>query len=261
MRISRCLRWPPTPIDAVSPVSSPTEPESAPSARGIRVLAFDTFGTVTDWLSGISSAIATEVPDADAWEVARQWRRRYGPILARVESGELPWRGLDALQTETLHDVAESMRLDLDAATTARLVHAWRTIPGWPDAGAGLARLRRRFTVCALSNASVAMLTEMAKHNGFGWDFIGGADLWHHYKPSPHTYLGLAALMEVQPGEVMMVATHQSDLDAARSHGLRTAFIERPLEWGEPTLKDDSGSPANTVHACDILDLADQLGC
>ncbi|MGV9670366.1 MULTISPECIES: haloacid dehalogenase type II [unclassified Gordonia (in: high G+C Gram-positive bacteria)] len=230
-------------------------------AEQISVLAFDTFGTVADWFTGIRTAVAEEIPDVDATEFTREWRRRYAPILARVESGELGWRGLDDLQADTLGEVAREFAVALDPAASTRLVHAWWTIPGWPDSAPGLARLRTRFTVCALSNGSVALLTAMAKHNGFGWDVVGGSDLWRHYKPHPATYLGIAGLLEVRPDQVMMVATHQSDLDHARSCGLRTAFIERPLEWGDASLKDDSGSVHNDIHAHDIRDLATQLGC
>ncbi|MDL9937556.1 haloacid dehalogenase type II [Gordonia sp. ABSL1-1] len=224
----------------------------------VRVLAFDTFGTVTDWFTGITTAVSNAAPTVDAAAFTRAWRTRYAPIMGRVEAGALPWRGLDDLQTETLHDVATEFGIVIDDATATRLVRAWRTIPGWPDAVPGLARLRERYTICALSNGSVALLTEMARHNHFGWDFIGGSDLWHHYKPARETYCGLATLMECEPSEVMMVATHQSDLDAARGFGLRTAFIERPDEWGGAP-KDDSGSPHNDVHARDLIDLAERL--
>ncbi|MFT4397709.1 haloacid dehalogenase type II [Gordonia lacunae] len=224
----------------------------------VKVLAFDTFGTVTDWFTGISGAVQATVPGIDAAAFAKEWRRRYSPILARVESGELPWRRLDDLQTETLHDVAALYEVSLDDAQARSLVRAWRTIPGWPDAADGLRRLKRDHIICALSNGTVALLTDMARHNGFPWDVIGGSDLWRHYKPARETYCGLADLLEVEPAEVMMVATHQSDLDAARSFGLRTAFIERPDEWGGDE-KDDSGSPDNDVHATDLLDLARQL--
>lgn len=227
--------------------------------RDIDVLAFDTFGTVTDWFTGISAAVAGELPAVDAAEFARAWRRRYSPIMGRVESGELPWRRLDDLQTETLHETAAQFDTALDDATARRLVLAWRTIPGWPDAAPGIRRLKAGYLVCALSNGTVALLADMAKHNGFDWDVIGGSDLWHHYKPARETYCGLAELLEREPSRVMMVATHQSDLDAARGFGLRTAFIERPAEWGGAP-KDDSGSPDNDFHATDLLDLADQLG-
>lgn len=231
-----------------------------PALDDVRVLAFDTFGTVTDWFTGISTTVRDTIPDVDAAAFTREWRRRYGPILARVESGELPWCRLDDLQTETLLDVATEFGVVLSDAQTTSLVRAWRTIPGWPDAADGIRRLKRDFIVCALSNGTVALLTDMARHNGFAWDVIGASDLWHHYKPARETYCGLAELLEVTPSAVMMVATHQGDLDAARSFGLRTAFIERPLEWGGDP-KDDSGSPDNDLHATDLADLADQLGC
>ncbi|MGK2319283.1 haloacid dehalogenase type II [Gordonia rhizosphera] len=226
---------------------------------GVRVLAFDTFGTVTDWFSGISAAVAATVPGVDAGEFAREWRRRYAPILAQVESGDLPWRRLDDLQTETLHAAAAMFRVDLDTDQTRRLVCAWRTIPGWPDAAPGLRRLKSGFIVAALSNATVALLVDMAKHNGFDWDVLGGSDLWRHYKPARETYCGLADLLEATPAEVMMVAAHQNDLDAARSFGLRTAFIERPMEWGVPSMQIPH-SDENDLHARDLLELADQLG-
>ncbi|MGV9824981.1 haloacid dehalogenase type II [Gordonia sp. NPDC003429] len=229
------------------------------TADGVRVLAFDTFGTLTDWFTGISDAVARSGLGVDPAEFTRDWRSRYAPILARVESGELPWANLDALHHITLRDTAHHFGVEVDDDAAASLVRAWHELPAWPDATPGIRRLRTRFVVCALSNGDVRLLVDLARHNDFGWDLAAGADLWQHYKPSPETYLGLARLMQVEPAQVMMVATHQSDLDAARSNGLRTAFVARPDEWGGAA-KDDSGSPANDVHAGDVLDLADRLG-
>lgn len=230
------------------------------SIADVRILAFDTFGTITDWHTGISGAVDEVIGSSvHAGEFAREWRRRYGPIMARVESGEYPWRRLDDLQTETLTDVAADFGVTLDAAQKDRLVRAWRTIPAWPDAAPALHRLKRHYIIAALSNGTVALLTDMARHNGFPWDVIGGSDLWRRYKPARETYCGLADLLEAEPREVMMVATHQTDLDAARGFGLHTAFIERPDEWGGAP-KDDTGSPQNDFHATDLADLADQLG-
>ncbi|GAC67638.1 haloacid dehalogenase type II [Gordonia soli] len=233
---------------------------SQPSPSSVKVLAFDTFGTVTDWHTGISGAVTETLgDDLDAGAFTRAWRTRYAPIMGEVEAGERPWQGLDDLQRITVRDTADEFEVAIDDDQVESLVRAWRSIPAWPDAADGLRRLREKYTVVALSNGTVALLTEMAKHNDFGWDFIGGSDLWRHYKPSPATYRGIAYLLEVPTSQVMMVATHQSDLDAARSNGLRTAFIERPAEWGGQP-KDDSGSPDNDLHATDVHDLADQLG-
>ncbi|OZG30595.1 haloacid dehalogenase, type II [Williamsia sp. 1138] len=227
----------------------------------LKVLAFDTFGTVTDWHSGVSAALCDQFPGIDGSALARDWRRTYSPALAEVEAGTRPWTLLDDLHREALErllrdrGVVDATAQQIDAA-----VHAWHTIPGWPEAAESLHRLRTRYTVCALSNGNVALLSEMAKRNNFGWDVIGGADLWRHYKPAPEVYLGLAELMQVEPREMMMVATHASDLEAARACGLRTAYVARPREWG-PEVKDESINPLDDHHVAGMDELATQLGC
>ena len=57
----------------------------------------------------------------------------------------------------------------------------------------------------------------------------------------------------------MLVAAHQDDLDAARECGLRTAYIERPLEFGAERVKDVSGDVGNDVHAESLVGLAEKL--
>ena len=49
--------------------------------------------------------------------------------------------------------------------------------------------------------------------------------------------------------------------DAARACGLRTAYIERPLELGAKHPKDGQAVAANELHARDLLALAGLLGC
>lgn len=91
------------------------------------------------------------------------------------------------------------------------------------------------------------------------WDTIFSAENVKAYKPSPQTYLGVADLLNVVPSQVMMVATHQDDLDAARGCGLRTAYIERPFEYGVAQLKNSSRCIDNDLHATDLLNLVPLL--
>jgi 2-haloacid dehalogenase len=59
----------------------------------------------------------------------------------------------------------------------------------------------------------------------------------------------------------MLVAAHHDDLAGARACGLRTAYVERPFEFGREPRKDVSPRPDNDLHSRDLLDLAEQLGC
>jgi 2-haloacid dehalogenase len=99
----------------------------------------------------------------------------------------------------------------------------------------------------------------MAKNAGLPWDCILSAEVFRAYKPDPDTYLGVARTFDLPPNQVMLVAAHQDDLDAARACGLQTAYIERPFEFGAQHPKDVSPSATNTFHARNINHLADQL--
>jgi 2-haloacid dehalogenase len=141
------------------------------------------------------------------------------------------------------------------------LNRVWHRLDAWPDSVAGLARLKSRCMICTLSNGNIGLLANMAKHAGLPWDCILSAEVFRAYKPDPATYLGVARVFDVPPGEVMLVAAHHDDLAGARACGLRTAYIERPLEFGVARPKDVAPHPANELHARDLIDLAQQLGC
>jgi len=227
-----------------------------------RILAFDIFGTVVDWHGSIVREVSQHHPQVDANAFALAWRAGYQPAMARVRSGELGWTRIDELHRLILDELLLRFDLDpLDETQRQHLNRVWHRLDPWPDAVAGLTRLKARYTICPLSNGNIGLLTNMAKRAGLPWDCILSAEVFRAYKPDPRAYLGVAQTFDAAPGEVMLVAAHQDDLAAARACGLQTAYIERPLEFGAAQPKDVSPDPANTLHARDLLHLADQLGC
>ena len=225
-----------------------------------RILAFDVFGTVVDWHGSIVREVAALYPEVDGNALALAWRAGYQPAMQRVRTGELGWTRIHELHRLILNDILPGFGLaHLNEAEREHLNRVWHRLEAWPDSVAGLTRLKSRFTLCTLSNGNIGLLTNMAKRAGLPWDCILSAEVFRAYKPDPATYLGVAQTFDVDPEEVMLVAAHQDDLDAARACGLQTAYIERPLEFGASTLKDVSPDPANTFHARDLLHLAEQL--
>jgi 2-haloacid dehalogenase len=57
----------------------------------------------------------------------------------------------------------------------------------------------------------------------------------------------------------MMVAAHVGDLAAARSVGFRTAYVPRPLEYGDSRKGGPEEDTEADVVAKDFLELADHL--
>jgi 2-haloacid dehalogenase len=226
---------------------------------GLRALAFDVFGTVVDWRSGIAGAATARGLPGERF--ADEWRARYRPSMDLVRRGELPWMNLDALHRRSLDELLIEFDADgLGERERQELVLAWHRLPPWPDAVAGLERLRSRFTVATLSNGGFALLTNLARNAGLRFDCILSAELCRHYKPDRDTYLMVGELLALPSDQVMMVAAHKLDLRAAQAAGLRAAFVERPLEKGPGAAADRLPDPEADVEARDLLELADQLG-
>ena len=226
-----------------------------------RVLLFDVFGTVVDWHSGIAREVMALQPGVDGNAFALAWRSGYQPAMRRVMSGELGWTLIDDLHRLILDQILPDFGLThLSETQKKHLNKGWHRLDPWPDVVSGLTCLKSRYTISTLSNGNIGLLTNMAKQAALPWDCILSAEVFRAYKPDPATYLGAAKVFDLQPFEVMLVAAHQDDLAAARACGLQTAYIERPAEFGSHRPKDISRNPANTLHARDFLDLAQQMG-
>ncbi|HUK33713.1 MAG TPA: haloacid dehalogenase type II, partial [Vicinamibacterales bacterium] len=201
----------------------------------IKALTFDVFGTTVDHRGTIiaeGEALGRARHLHVDWAAfADAWRGGYKPALHRVRTGELPWTTLDRLHRLILDRLLVEFQINgLTPAEVDELNRVWHRLTPWPDAVAGLTRLKRTFIVAPLSNGNVALLTNMARHAGLPWDCVLGCDLVKHYKPDREVYLMACDLLDLAPSDIMMVAAHQDDLTAAKTVGFKTAFVRRPNE-------------------------------
>src|SRR5262245_41278563 len=232
----------------------------------VQALLFDVFGTVVDWRSSLIEEMARFGADrhivADWAAFAQDWRGLYQPAMEEVRSGRRPWTILDVLHRESLDKLAPRYGLtglrEADMCHIKAVVHR---LQPWPDAVAGLTRLKSRYIIGTLSNGNVSLLTRMAKHGGLPWDLILGAETARAYKPLPQAYLASAELLNLAPSQVMLVAAHNGDLAAAANCGLRTAFVARPTEYGPHQQRDLKADRAWDVVADSFVSLANTMGC
>ena len=232
--------------------------------ESIDALTFDVFGTIVDWRSGVIDA-GRELhgrirgKGTDWARLADEWRGGYEPAMEPVRSGRRSWEPIDVLHGEILDRLLAERGLGLSADDRHWFIHAWHRLPAWPDAQAGLARLRTRFTVCALSNGNVSLLADLARYNDLAFDHILSAEHARTYKPMPAVYTTAASRLNLAPERVLMVAAHEDDLRGARAVGFRTAFLPRPAEWGPNGSAEVPAEPHDlTVADCEAL--ADVLG-
>ena len=230
----------------------------------VKALTFDVFGTITDWRETIiregRELGARKQLKIDWAQFADAWRAGYAPAMRRVNDGELPWKNIDRLHRMILEELLERFGITgLEETDKEHLNRAWHRLDPWPDVRPGLTRLRRHFLVAPLSNGNVSLLVDLARHAGLHWDCVLSAELARRYKTDPAPYLLAAELLGLPPERVMMVAAHNTDLDAARSVGFRTAFICRSREHGPGQSTDLAPNPGVDITASDLNDLAERL--
>ena len=231
----------------------------------IKALIFDVFGTLVDWRHSIAREAETllgpEGISIDWLLFSDLWRDEYQPAMELVRAGEIPFSKLDQLHMRNLEIVLNNFNITgLNNTTKEALNHAWHRLDAWPDVKLGLDKLRSKYLLAPCSNGNISLMVDLARYNDLRWDAILGAEIARDYKPKPVVYLSSADAFGLQPDEVMMVAAHSNDLDAAQNAGLKTAFISRPYEY-----KDNLGERYSSIKvdysADTLLDLADQLKC
>lgn len=216
----------------------------------IKILTFDTGGTVLDWHSGIVAAFRRI---GSAHGIGRDWHavtndyRRHAmkSIVGQVQ----PAFNMDDIHRTCLNPLL--VEHGLQAFTDqerAQIAHAWHGLSAWPDFPMALARIRARFPVVSFTMLPVALVVEVSRQNGIVWDAVISCEMMGVYKPHPEVYIQAASWLNLAPTEILMVACHNFDLNAARACGFRTAFVRRPQEWGP------EGPPDPVPHPdCDIV--------
>lgn len=223
----------------------------------VEALIFDVFGTCVDWRNSVARDVARALPGVDALAFADAWRAEYDPAMERIRAGNRGYVALDDLHRKNLARVCTRFGVSPDDPGT--LNKAWERLDPWPDVVPGLSAMRRSRIIAPCSNGSIALMTRLARHANLPWDCILGAEIARDYKPKPAVYLAACAALRLDPAQVMMVAAHNGDLVAARSAGLATGFVPRPLEYGPDQTTDLAPEADWDMIASDFKALADKL--
>lgn len=229
----------------------------------VKALFFDVFGTLVDWRSGVAREaerlLAPQGVTLDWFAFADAWRGEYDAGMEEVRSGRLPFSPLDVIHRRNLDRILPRFDLGhLDEDLRGDLNLAWHRLDAWPEVPDAFAKLRAKFRLAPVSNGNIALQVDLARHNGFLWDAILGAEVAGDYKPKPQVYLSAAAAFALPPEACMMVAAHSYDLKAAAALGLKTGHIARPNENGPGKGESAPAVPVD-IAAADLADFAAQL--
>jgi 2-haloacid dehalogenase len=221
-----------------------------------KALTFDIFGTVVNWRKTVTSMLiysaAAKVSSSsrsaeispevrrrlskltdESWrQFAQQWRDAYKVFVKGYKPNEDPWRDIDTHHRLSLIDLLKKWGLEglYNDDEVEDLSLVWHFLEPWPDSSSGLQKLGTKFITSTLSNGNQSLLKDLDEHGNLGFKMLQSSEDFKAYKPHPSTYLGAAKKMRLKPDEVAMVAAHLVDLQAARSCGFKTIYVERRQE-------------------------------
>jgi 2-haloacid dehalogenase len=227
----------------------------------IKVLAFDTGGTILDWHGGLVAVLAAcgtlHGVERDWHAFANEYRRR---SLRRMLGAVEPSFNIEDVHRDVLDELLDETGVGSFSREERRVITArWHELDAWPDFVPGLVRLRHRYVCVSFTILSLSLIIDVSRRNGINWDAVIACEMLRVYKPRPEAYQRAAKLLGASPGEILMVACHNFDLDAARGEGYRTAFVRRPAEWGPAGPPDPVSNPATDLVVAGFAELAEGL--
>jgi 2-haloacid dehalogenase len=227
----------------------------------IKALTFDIIGTIFDWYGSFSIRVP---PLAHKYSLnlnpgafALGAENGYAAGVAAAASGA--WTPPDQILRSSISALLSAGHTP-SAGEVDEFFDIWRALNPWADVASSLYALNNRFTLAILSNMSVATQSSLMDHAGLPFDRTLSAEAVQKYKPNPAVYQMAIADLGLQPGEILMVAAHKYDLDAAKAQGLRTAFVARPLELGPNGNVDTTPNPAYDYNVASLAELTGALG-
>jgi 2-haloacid dehalogenase len=219
--------------------------------RQIKALTFDTGGTILDWHRGVCNAF--EQVGQGRYGICLDWHavcNDYRRLAMKGIVGQLqPAFNMDDVHRTVLDEVLTNYGLShFDAQDRRQICQAWHQLSTWADFPAALARIRQKLPAISFTMLPLSLVLDVSRQNDLVWDAVISCEMIGVYKPHPQAYLKAAQWLGMAPSEILMVACHNFDLNAARACGFKTAFVRRPDEWGP------EGPPDPTPHPdCDIV--------
>ncbi|MDN4987167.1 haloacid dehalogenase type II [Bradyrhizobium sp. WYCCWR 13022] len=237
-----------------------------PDLSGIKALTFDMQGTVFDFYDPLlkeARTIGRSHGLAEDWAVTLpgDWSGAAHDIIVAISAGQRPWVPNTEVYREALTPLLAKRGVSdrLSERDRDQLLAGWGKMVPWPDAVAGITRLRQKYTVSTLTNASMSQMTSLVKESRLPFDEVLTGELNHAFKPDPKVYQLAVDYVGLRPDQLMMVSAHKWDLLASKKAGFHTAYVPRPRELGPGHVADRTKESFIDIVADDLVQLSRKL--
>jgi 2-haloacid dehalogenase len=195
------------------------------SAKKIKALVFDAYGTLFDVHSVISAC--NEIFPEKGPEISRIWRTKqleYSWLRTLMGRYEDFWKVTEA----GLTFACKSLRLECPPAARRRLMDAYLHLSPYPEVPEAL-RALARYPRAILSNGAPRMLRAAVESAGLEGIFVQvlSVDAVKRFKPDPRVYALASKALRVPKSAIGFVSSNFWDIAGAKAYGLHTFWVNR----------------------------------
>jgi 2-haloalkanoic acid dehalogenase type II len=196
------------------------------------VLAFDCYGTLIDWETGLWDALQPLLMANGTDAVTREKALAAIAEIESAQQGETP----RMLYSQILENVHRGLAKRFDLKTSIEMDRAYgASVPHWPafpDSADALRRLKRRFRLVILSNVHREGFAASNRKLGVEFDAIYTAEDVGSYKPDRRNFEYMLDRLNKDLGVPASTVLHTAqslfhDHVQARAFGLANAWIDR----------------------------------
>lgn len=209
----------------------------------VKAILFDTFGTVVDWrgsmVSEFNDLFKAHDIDINVENFVEDWVNAYSDNMAKLSQDPNNFKTVDELNKLALDATLKKHHIYHHFSEQQRehMWLMWHRLKPWPDSVSGLNQLKQNYVIGTLTNGNTRLIIDLSKNAKLPWDVLFTGDLIKRYKPDPEVYLNAAKRLDLAPSQILLVASHKFDLNAAKKLGFKTAYVFRPKEF--QTLHND----------------------
>ena len=227
----------------------------------VNTLTFDIFGTVLDLAGSLVPPLEKLLKEcntpgsltgADVWN---QWRLRQRLEQYQENIIMLGHSGYLEVKKKALLYTLRLLEIEFTYEKVDEFMKSYHELIPFQDAVSGLKRLGTKYRLVILSNGEEWYLKQLIENNiGIEFNEILCAEMVSQFKPHPSVYRFAANRLELEPAQIMMVASHSFDILGARHSGFRGAYVNRyGLPYEESKFRPD-------IIVNDFEQLCDKLG-
>ena len=195
-------------------------------------LSFDCYGTLVDWETGISKAVAGVLESHGMRKSKAEILALFADVEPRVQRSQayLEYR-------RVLREVMAMIGTELGfQCTESELDCLADSLPDWPvfaDVGGALNVLKTRYKLAVISNVDDDLFAGTAEALGVDFDAIVTAEQVRSYKPSPRNFNAAARRMAVEKQRWLHVAESlYHDIAPANRLGIACVWVNRANRGG-----------------------------